>query len=80
MIRLKMKTTYAGPLGTCSAGGILDVATQAEADALIEAKVAELFEPLRVKAKIETASMEPPANASMPAPRGRRAAKGGDEA
>lgn len=77
MIRVKMKTTLAGPKYTCVAGGILSLDTAAEAQALVDAGCATIVpgqvppgvlstKPKPVIDDVETASMEPPESAVRP--------------
>lgn len=78
-MRVKMRTSYAGPAGSCAAGGIVDV-PEAEAAGLVAGGYAEVV-PVPAPAPIveevaETATAPAVETATAPPMRGRGRAKG----
>lgn len=59
-MKVRMLTMYAGPLGTCDAGRMIDL-PDLQAEELIRAKCAERVgrAPAKPKAEIDTATAEP---------------------
>lgn len=78
MKKINLKTKACGPKGNFNPG-IVTVEDDF-ADALVAAGHATYIETPVNKNVVETASMELPANAAVPGPRGRKVAKAGDEA
>lgn len=64
-MKIKMRTTMAGPAGVVIAGQVVDL-PKAEAYALVEGRYAD-----QIDVEPETATAEPPENTAMP----RRRAK-----